>query len=205
MHKVESTCPCVTASRNLLTMWNPNRQIDAMIVVPIAVIAARIAAVTMARAAVVIAAAHAVEIVAVIVVEIVAAHAAALTDLVNALIAVIIHGKDRHRTAVRRKDRTFARKPAQKHNRKHVLRIAKNVLFNDNGLTVVRIIRKIGRVRRGVAQVARVLAWGARGRKFKSCHSDQKILRASAKALSLLLRKPNPLCRIGRSCRKIFR
>lgn len=25
---------------------------------------------------------------------------------------------------------------------------------------------------RGVAQVARVLAWGARGRKFKSCHSD---------------------------------
>ena len=26
---------------------------------------------------------------------------------------------------------------------------------------------------RGVAQVARVRAWGARGRKFKSCHSDQ--------------------------------
>lgn len=27
---------------------------------------------------------------------------------------------------------------------------------------------------RGVAQVARVLAWGARGRKFKSCHSDHE-------------------------------
>ena len=33
---------------------------------------------------------------------------------------------------------------------------------------------KIGEVRRGVAQLARVLAWGARGRKFKSSHSDHK-------------------------------
>ena len=28
--------------------------------------------------------------------------------------------------------------------------------------------------RRGVAQPGRVLAWGARGRKFESCHPDQK-------------------------------
>lgn len=32
---------------------------------------------------------------------------------------------------------------------------------------------KITKSNRGVAQVARVRAWGARGRKFKSCHSDQ--------------------------------
>ena len=30
------------------------------------------------------------------------------------------------------------------------------------------------RVRRGVAQPGRVLAWGARGRKFESCHPDHK-------------------------------
>ena len=29
---------------------------------------------------------------------------------------------------------------------------------------------------RGVAQLARVLAWGARGRQFKSGHSDQNSL-----------------------------
>ena len=28
---------------------------------------------------------------------------------------------------------------------------------------------------RGVAQPGRVLAWGARGRKFESCHPDHKI------------------------------
>ncbi len=27
---------------------------------------------------------------------------------------------------------------------------------------------------RGVAQPGRVLAWGARGRRFESCHPDQK-------------------------------
>lgn len=33
---------------------------------------------------------------------------------------------------------------------------------------------------RGVAQPGRVLAWGARGRRFDSCHPDQKFNRPSA-------------------------
>ena len=33
---------------------------------------------------------------------------------------------------------------------------------------------KIGNVVRGVAQPGRVLAWGARGRRFESCHPDHK-------------------------------
>jgi len=40
---------------------------------------------------------------------------------------------------------------------------------------------------RGVAQVARVLAWGARGRKFKSCHSDHKLKKESLAVLFLVL------------------
>lgn len=35
--------------------------------------------------------------------------------------------------------------------------------------------------RRGVAQPGRVLAWGARGRRFDSCHPDQKIKSAAGR------------------------
>lgn len=42
-------------------------------------------------------------------------------------------------------------------------------------LTLVLVVLELNK-RRGVAQLARVLAWGARGRLFKSGHSDHFII-----------------------------
>ncbi len=45
------------------------------------------------------------------------------------------------------------------------------MIFDLPLLTVILVVLEF-KERRGVAQLARVLAWGARGRLFKSGHSD---------------------------------
>ena len=55
------------------------------------------------------------------------------------------------------------------------LRIAIGRLTNPDGVGRVEVkSRRIEKYNRGVAQLASVLAWGARGRKFESSRPDKK-------------------------------
>ncbi len=46
--------------------------------------------------------------------------------------------------------------------------------FHKKNLYFVKMYYTIQRKCRGVAQPGRVLAWGARGRRFESCHPDHR-------------------------------